>query len=114
MSVRLEKPLATDINASEREMLNLLQGNVLKGHGRAVTVCLLLRFDAEKQADARRFLCELADRVTSAAAQLAAARAIRAADGSRSAWHTNSSRGAKPRGRRSVPDGRQAAGTCLA
>ena len=50
-------------------MLEKLQGNILKGHGRKATALVLLRFDEERPDEARRFLAALGPRLTSARRQ---------------------------------------------
>lgn len=69
MPVSLDKPFRwTRAKADEAAMLDDLQGNILKGHGREHTVNLFLKFTAAK--DGRRFVKRLAARVVSAHAQL--------------------------------------------
>lgn len=46
MSVRLNQPVATNPNAGELAMVSILQGNILKSHGRKATAHVLLRFDS--------------------------------------------------------------------
>lgn len=71
MTIKLDTPLAwTQANAEEKAMLQDLQANILKGHGRPHTAHLFLRFGAA--APARQWLHALAGRVTSAMAQLQA------------------------------------------
>ena len=71
MPVNLNAPLAwTNADAAEKAMLQDLQANILKGHGRKNTANLFLRFGAP--APARQWLHALAGQVTSAMAQLQA------------------------------------------
>ncbi len=56
--------------AAELAMLNDLQGNILKGHGRHHTSNLFIAFDPKKQAAAKKFVAEFAREVTSALDQL--------------------------------------------
>ena len=57
-------------SAAQLAMLNDLQGNILKGHGRHFTSNLFLRFDPAKAAAARAFVAETAGLVTTALHQL--------------------------------------------
>lgn len=69
MPVNLSKPLKLKgASATERKMLEDLQGNILGGHGRKATRHLFLEFGADK-AKARAFVHALAPLVTSAAQQ---------------------------------------------
>lgn len=72
MSIVLTKPLAwTKASLEEQQMLQALQGNILKGHGRPETLNIFVKFDATKQAESRRVLREIANfHLTSAAQQL--------------------------------------------
>lgn len=73
MPVDLKKPLAwTKANADEQQMLDDLQGNILKGHGRNFTVNLFLHFDVAQRKAACAFVHEIAKQLTSASSQLAA------------------------------------------
>jgi Dyp-type peroxidase family len=56
--------------AAELAMLNDLQGNILKGHGRHHTSNLFVAFDAGKKAAAKKFIASLSADVTSALDQL--------------------------------------------
>jgi Dyp-type peroxidase family len=69
MPVDLDKPLSwKDVDADEAAMLDDLQGNILKSHGRNHSAQLFLQFpDPHK---GRAFLHELADQVKCAADQL--------------------------------------------
>jgi Dyp-type peroxidase family len=79
MPVRLNQPLSKAPNADEQAMLAMLQGNILKGHGRKKTVHVLLRFDPAQQTQARAFLRTLGAKLTSAKVQLGQAAQVRAA-----------------------------------
>lgn len=70
-AIDLSRPLAwKQPDATQQQMLQDLQAHVLKGHGRAYSTHLLLRFD---QADAaRQWLQRVAGQVTSAQQQLQA------------------------------------------
>jgi Dyp-type peroxidase family len=69
MPINLDKPLSwKTANAEEAAMLDDLQGNILKSHGRDHTAQLFLRFG--DPGGARAFLGQLADQVKSAAQQL--------------------------------------------
>jgi Dyp-type peroxidase family len=80
MTLDLSRPLswqhahraASPSAAAELAMLNDLQGNILKGHGRKCTSNLFLRFDPGKKAAACAFLASFASSVTSALTQLLA------------------------------------------
>jgi Dyp-type peroxidase family len=80
MTLDLSRPLswqhahlaASPGAAAELAMLNDLQGNILKGHGRRCTSNLFLRFDPGKKAAACAFLTSFADSLTSALEQLIA------------------------------------------
>ena len=52
------------------EMLNDLQGNILKGHGRDFTSHILLRFKLDNREKATEFIRSFAEKVTSAKEQL--------------------------------------------
>lgn len=56
--------------AAELAMLNDLQGNILKGHGRHHTSNLFVAFNQAKKAAAKKFVAGIADDVTSALDQL--------------------------------------------
>lgn len=79
MSVRLNQPLASTPNADELAMLSVLQGNILKSHGRKATAHIFLRFDSAQSTTARAFLRTLGTKLTPASVQLANAAKIRAA-----------------------------------
>lgn len=64
---------ATPAAAAELAMLNDLQGNILKGHGRAYTSNLFVTFDRSKAQAARRFIASLGYDVTTALDQLTGA-----------------------------------------
>lgn len=76
MPIDLDRPLSwTTADPDETAMLDDLQGNILKSHGRDHTAQLFLHFgDA---AGARTFLYDLADQVKSAAQQLREAETYR-------------------------------------
>lgn len=65
MAVRLDRPLSVQPNDDEQEMLTMLQGNILRSHGRRNTALIVLRFIEEKKASVRRFLKELSPLLTS-------------------------------------------------
>ncbi|MEX3969591.1 Dyp-type peroxidase [Paraburkholderia caribensis] len=65
-------------SAAELAMLNDLQGNILKGHGRDYTSNLFLAFDTTKQDAARSFVASVGDDVNAALDQLLAADEYRA------------------------------------
>jgi len=77
--INLKAPLPRNPDADTKTLLDMLQGNVLSGHGRHVTAHVFLRFDPSQRAAARAFLSQLGARLTSAAAQHAAADRFRAA-----------------------------------
>jgi len=85
MTLNLDQTLAwrrsldaqTPDAAAELAMLNDLQGNILKGHGRAHTSHLFVTFDPSKAKAARRFLASLGRDVTSALEQLTGTDAYR-------------------------------------
>lgn len=86
MGLNLNKTLAwtkalaahTPDAAAELAMLNDLQGNILKGHGRRFTVNLFLAFDPAKRETALGLIHNLAEEVTTALDQLTAAQVFKA------------------------------------
>jgi Dyp-type peroxidase family len=72
MAINLTAPLAwTKANAEELRMLQALQGNILKGHGRNHTANIFFRLDPAKQLASRRMLRRLAnEKLTDALRQL--------------------------------------------
>ncbi len=79
MPVRLNQPLASNPNADELAMLSVLQGNILKSHGRKATAHVFLRFDSVESTAVRNFLRMLGTKLTPASVQLANAAKIRTA-----------------------------------
>ena len=71
-AINLEEPLRwKQANSVEQKMLQNLQGNILKGHGRDHTWNIFFVFDQHKVAESRRALREIGNtHVTSAYAQL--------------------------------------------
>jgi Dyp-type peroxidase family len=62
MPITLNAPLAwTKANPDELKMLQALQGNILKGHGRPFTAHLFFRLDPTQPNESRRLLRELAN-----------------------------------------------------
>ena len=57
---------ASPDDAATLAMLNDLQGNILKGHGRDNSIQLFLTFNAEKRLEVRKFLRGLGDKLPSA------------------------------------------------
>lgn len=57
-------------SAAELAMLNDLQGNILKGHGRHFTSNLFLKFDPSRAEEVNAFLAEMGGLVTTALHQL--------------------------------------------
>lgn len=73
MPIDLEKPLEWMKESEDSEIRTLLddlQGNILKGHGREHSVNLFLKFDADAAESARAFVREMGGAVTSALKQL--------------------------------------------
>lgn len=72
MPVKLNAPLAwTKADVDELRLLQNLQGNILKGHGRDYTANIFFRFSATDQTVSRRLLRDLANfHLTSAHRQL--------------------------------------------
>jgi Dyp-type peroxidase family len=72
MPVNLAAPLAwTKAGADELKMLQSLQGNILKGHGRDFTANIFFKLDPARIAESKRLLRELANfHITSAHRQL--------------------------------------------
>ena len=72
MAIGLTKPLAwKTASAEEQKMLQCLQGNILKGHGRTETVNIFFKIDGAKALEMKRSLRELANyHITSADRQL--------------------------------------------
>ena len=68
MPVNLEEPL--EWKKADKEVLEDLQGNILKGHGREHTINLFLQFDRKKPKLAKSFVHHLALKVTSSLKQL--------------------------------------------
>ncbi len=69
---------ATSSASSELAMLNDLQGNILKGHGRHFTSHIFLRFNANKKAAAKKCLALLAKDVDTALDQLTGTQVFKA------------------------------------
>lgn len=62
MAINLAAPLAwTKANTDELRLLQCLQGNILKGHGRNFTANIFFTFDPAKQHESRRILRQLAN-----------------------------------------------------
>jgi Dyp-type peroxidase family len=86
MGLDLEQTLAwtksvaatTPAAAAELAMLNDLQGNILKGHGRHFTSNIFLKFDASKKAAVKKYLAVLAKDVDTALDQLTATQVFKA------------------------------------
>lgn len=74
MPINLNAPLAwTKANADELKLLQNLQGNILKGHGRDYTANIFFRFSTSQQRASRRLLRDLANHhLTNAHRQLLA------------------------------------------
>ena len=72
MTIDLTKPLAwKKASTEEQKMLQCLQGNILKGHGRTETVNIFFKLDPAKALQMKRVLRELANyHITSAERQL--------------------------------------------
>ena len=70
--INLDDPLAwTKANSDELLMLQCLQGNILKGHGRHFTANIFFSFGLQNEQESRRVLRELANyHLTSAHKQL--------------------------------------------
>lgn len=66
--IDLDRPLPNTLSASHLTMLEALQGNILKAHGKPHAALLLLQFGDAQQA--KQFLASLAPDITSAASQL--------------------------------------------
>jgi Dyp-type peroxidase family len=78
MSVNLDAPLSWEhANADELAMLNDLQGNILKGHGRNHTQNLFFVLNPQHPQEGRGFLKVLAQSIKSAQQQLVDARDYR-------------------------------------
>jgi Dyp-type peroxidase family len=78
----LPTPLTeSDLRTYDRE-LKLLQANILKSHGREAAVYIFLTFHEGKRNEARKFIHNFADRVTSAAVQNEQTRQFRERRGS--------------------------------
>jgi Dyp-type peroxidase family len=76
MAINLTAPLAwTKANPDELKLLQNLQGNILKGHGRNFTANIFFSFDPAKPLESRRMLRQLANyHLTNAYQQLLDAR----------------------------------------
>lgn len=72
MAINLSKPLAWKAaSTEEQKMLQCLQGNILKGHGRTETVNIFFKMDPLKALEMKRALRELANyHITTADRQL--------------------------------------------
>ncbi len=72
LPIPLTTPLAWKAaDADQLKMLQALQGNILKGHGRRFAALVFVKFDPTKVAESRRLLRELANHhITSAHQQL--------------------------------------------
>ncbi|WP_404787814.1 Dyp-type peroxidase [Altericista sp. CCNU0014] len=78
MPINLDAPLAWErANADELAMLDDLQGNILKGHGRNHTQNLFFVLDPQKPQEGRGFLKVLAQSIKSARQQLQEAKEYR-------------------------------------
>ena len=73
----LNRPLTTADLGVYAPVLAVLQGNILKGHGRQAAAHLLLTFKPDRLPQAKAFVRAFATRVTSAAEQQAQARRFR-------------------------------------
>ena len=80
MPIDLTQPLAwQQAKGDELQLLQSLQGNILKGHGRPETVNIFFQLDPAKAKESRRALREMANyHVTSAHQQLLEAEAFKA------------------------------------
>src|SRR5262245_24561369 len=65
----LQRPLTDADLSTYAAELELLQGNILKSHGREAAVYVFLTFNEGKRKEAKAFIHEFADRVTSATLQ---------------------------------------------
>jgi Dyp-type peroxidase family len=74
---QLDRPLTSADLKTYKTDLALLQGNILRSHGRGVAVHIFLTFQPRKQAEAKQFLRKFANQVTSTVNQLAQARRFR-------------------------------------
>lgn len=71
MSITLNKALEwKKANTDERKMLDDLQGNILKGHGRNFTYNLFLQFDSAQQSKAKGFIRAVSAMLVSSTKQL--------------------------------------------
>ena len=72
MSIALNKPLAwTSASTEEIKLLENLQGNILKGHGRHFTGNIFFQLDPAQKLEGKRLLRDLANHhLTSAHRQL--------------------------------------------
>lgn len=66
----LTVPIPQNMLEDLRKPLESLQGNILRGHGRDHSVHIFLRFKKGKETDVKRWIRNLADRITSAQQQL--------------------------------------------
>lgn len=88
MPITLTAPLAwKQADADQLKMLQALQGNILKGHGRHHTANIFIKFDATKTLESRRVLRELANHhLTSAHQQLLGTERFQAGEASAGAF----------------------------
>ncbi len=59
MSVKLNEPLSFNHNSEAEPFLRRLQGNIIKGHGRAHTAHLFLQFETNQASAVRAWLRNL-------------------------------------------------------
>lgn len=88
MPITLTSPLAwKQADADQLKMLQALQGNLLKGHGRHHTANIFIKFDPSKSLESRRLLRELANHhVTNAHQQLLGTERFKAGEASAGAF----------------------------
>lgn len=66
----LKEPLRDNQLKMLHELLNNLQGNILRGHGRDKSVHMFLYFKEDKRHEVKQWIKQLADRITSVQRQL--------------------------------------------
>src|SRR5215510_11977488 len=73
----LDKPIQENQLKGLRGLLESLQGNILRGHGRDRSIHIFLSFNNGKRADVKEWIKRLTDRLTSAQQQLVEAERYR-------------------------------------
>ena len=70
LTVPMNQQTLKALQENPQRPLESLQGNILRGHGRDRAVHIFLRFKADRETEVRRWIKELAERITSAQRQI--------------------------------------------